>query len=282
MASVPRLPVIQAKPVSPQQQSQMQQANRGSGVLDPTRTGTDPFVISRMRASNMGSFAAALSDELKAFDPRTIHGLVDLAAMFTPGPKGGWVAHGPLTRNQAKLLQQLNNFERVPEGYAAKYGTYHRNEPGGWRQGAEHDFASVFGLPKGNPLIHLIESSSRPREPSPPQVGKWPGTDLVPYNPQNAPRGDAALDPTTGYSKLGMYPDQAPTWMMTKQENAAARQFSSRTPRNTDPRNVNADYDPQYFQNLSIDQLNVLSMIMRTIMRRNRPGPANLEGYGGN
>lgn len=48
------LPVIQARPLSPLQSALMKQAGRGSGVIDPTRTGTDPALVEQLRGEFSG------------------------------------------------------------------------------------------------------------------------------------------------------------------------------------------------------------------------------------
>jgi hypothetical protein len=161
MATVPRLPVIQAKPVTPAQRSAMDQAGRGSGLLDPTRTGHDPAYIAQLRAAFMGQFGRDLTQELQAFNPLHPEGLVNLAGLFTPGPKGGGKWSG-ITANQQRFLEQLRG--RVP------YKNVQQPKEWGPGEVTVHDPLYPGGKHTGWPALEGTSAPVRPHQDWTPEV----------------------------------------------------------------------------------------------------------------
>jgi hypothetical protein len=114
--------------------------------------------------------------------PDDTRALVDLATMFLPGPKGV-KAVGPLTPGQKVLLERLNNVQGGgkprprPDLTPDELDLFHEiYGPGGYNehvrrpyrftptqtsiapsmhpsQGDIHDFAGVFGIPRGQPFF---------------------------------------------------------------------------------------------------------------------------------
>lgn len=280
MATVPRLPLIQAQPVTPAQQSQMQQAGRGSGLLDPTRTGTDPGRVASLRQNFMGPFASSLHDELQAFDPRTPAGLFNLATVFVPGGKGGWKGKQPLTPGQQRMMEALNNVHptKPPPSVVEwliqagvnpdkanrirLYSMKHNRElvsvfP--QRGSSAEALASHLGVPRRNPLSFL-EGTVRPNKPGPILSG------------QNAiPSEMYQTD-----AKLGLAPGELPFWATDKrQKNEAASGMD--TTRGLDPTEDLRGYWQNEWNQLSRDQQEILRMIVNTIRRR----PPGMGGPGG-
>lgn len=88
MATVPRLPVINARPLSGKDMALLNMRGRGSGVIDPTRTATDPAKVHALARQFMGPLSQDLTEELQPYKPTTLKGAVDLAALFFPGHIG--------------------------------------------------------------------------------------------------------------------------------------------------------------------------------------------------
>lgn len=113
-----RLPVIEAKPLTPLDVAMLAKAGKGSGVLDPTRTATDPGVFDRLQRQFMGGFAQDLQRDLNPYtqDPASLAMLFAKGPGKAPGGVPSWKErYDDLVEQHALAFQRLADIKRVEQ-----------------------------------------------------------------------------------------------------------------------------------------------------------------------
>jgi hypothetical protein len=235
------LPVISARPLK--QGDLFSDGLYGSGTIDPTRTGTDPSVVARLRG------------QLQPYDPGRLQTAAELAAMFVPGPKGGRFV-GALTPEQKRFMNQLQGIvdhQQIP-GPPGHGGTvmypepiWERTSPNAMKgslnidTAGSREIAEKLGYVGGDALSDLLNSVHR--------------------------QGDSF---TQTYGKLGATEGgTVPSWVTTASELKLWGMYKH------DPSHLAA------LAGMKDDVRAALAQIIDTINRRG-PGGPGLSGYGAN